>query len=96
MLKLANLSRDNYNFWLHPVDMVVDFLWKTFRPRHEHNLYSCYWLGSSLVPGNLISDEMIKFREEHAFFCILSGRVFYHLLNSDGILVLLVRTGSFF
>ena len=36
---------------------------KLFALRHQRNLYSCYGLGSSLVPGNLISDEMIKFRE---------------------------------
>merc|ERR1712153_244331 len=52
---------------------------KLFALRHQHNLYSCYWLGSSLVPGNLISDEMIKFREGLFFLRLTANYMLWRL-----------------
>jgi len=65
VLKLSNRSRETITtFFFSCTPSTSRFLCgKHFPPRHQHNLYSCYWLGSSLVPGNLISDKMIKFRE---------------------------------
>ena len=70
---------------------ISSFLYgKLFALRHQHNLYSCYWLGSSLVPGNLISDEMIKFREglffetDSQLYAVEMGLYWMHVQSTQG------------
>ena len=46
-----------------PRNQIMYSCGKLFISCHQCNLYSRCWLGSSFVPGNLISDEMIEFRE---------------------------------
>ena len=92
VLKLANRSRKTITTFSAAPRLHCRYsCGKLFFPRHERNLYSCYWLGSSLVPGNLISDEIIKFREG-LFFETDSQLYVVETVWLD----LLVRTVSFF
>jgi len=63
MFKVCEPLQETITTKLHPRRHGRRSCGKLFISCHQCNLYSRCWLGSSFVPGNLISDEMIEFRE---------------------------------
>ena len=86
MLRVCESLQETITTKLHPRRHGRRSCGKLFIPCHQCNLYSRCWLGSSFVPGNLISDEMIEFREglfafRTSFFVRTSSFLWMHWLN---------------